>query len=46
MRLPLEDCLARVAGEEAVVIVVLENDLDRRLPAATLEPLLASARLS
>ncbi len=28
---PLEDALARIGGEEAV-IVVLENDLERRLP--------------
>jgi len=37
---PLEDSLARVAGEESV-IVVLENDLERRLPQKVLEPLLA-----
>ena len=40
----LEDALSRTAGDEAVV-VVLENDLERRLPQTTLEPLLAQARL-
>ncbi len=35
---PLEDSLARIGGEEAV-IVVLENDLERRLPQKALEPL-------
>ncbi len=41
---PLEDCLARVAESKAVV-VVLENDLERRMPQAELDPLLADARL-
>jgi NADH-quinone oxidoreductase subunit G len=40
----LEDSLARVGGNESV-IVVLENDLERRLPQAVLEPWLAKARL-
>ena len=40
----LEECLERIAGAESVV-VVLENDLERRLPRAVLEPLLARARL-
>ena len=40
----LEESLERVAGRESVV-VVLENDLERRLPHSVLEPLLAHARL-
>ena len=40
----LEDSLASVAGEESV-IVVLENDLERRLPQKVLEPLLARSHL-
>jgi len=40
----LEDALARVAESERVV-VVLENDLERRMPHAVLEPLLARAHL-
>jgi NADH-quinone oxidoreductase subunit G len=40
----LEESLQRIAGAESVV-VVLENDLERRLPRAELEPLLARARL-
>ena len=41
----LEDALARIAGDESV-IVVLENDLERRLPQATLDALLAKSRLT
>ena len=41
---PLEDALARVAGKEAVV-VVLENDLERRVPKDVLAPLLARTHL-
>jgi NADH-quinone oxidoreductase subunit G len=40
----LEDTLERVAGKQAV-IVVLENDLERRLPRAALDGLLADTRL-
>ncbi len=38
---PLEDSLARIGGDEAV-IVVLENDLERRLPQKLFEPLARS----
>jgi NADH-quinone oxidoreductase subunit G len=41
---PLEDALARVAGTDSVV-VVLENDLERRIPKSELDPLLSNARL-
>ncbi|HTL00094.1 MAG TPA: NADH-quinone oxidoreductase subunit NuoG, partial [Pseudomonadales bacterium] len=40
----LEDALARVAGTDPVV-VVLENDLERRIPKSELDPLLSNARL-
>ena len=40
---PLEDCLARVA-ETPAIVVVLENDLERRLPAVALEPLRPNAQ--
>ncbi len=41
---PLEDALERVADRDCV-IVVLENDLERRLPKARLESFLARARI-
>ena len=41
---PLDQALERLGGQESV-IVVLENDLDRRLPRETLERVLARARL-
>ena len=41
---PLEDALERVAGHEPVM-VVLENDLERRVPKDVLTPLLARAHL-
>ncbi len=41
---PLEDALARVAGKEPVMLV-LENDLERRVPKDVLTPLLAHAHL-
>ena len=41
---PLEDALERIAGREPVM-VVLENDLERRVPKDVLTPLLARAHL-